>query len=269
MGTRLVVVTVAAMLITGVAGAGAQTSSSLMSSDPRGQYLAIKQAMQQMYNRSGPEIRSTLTLHDDPRGYDLNHCVDGSDFLGWSGVDALTTHFANLAFDTVIWRNNLAKIGYPAEIVDPLLSEYETARLAGALRSPPETRNQQDTANDRFLERFRARLADYRRSKPSLTPIIVEGGCGAGEVSVSIATEPRGAQVMFIPTFFYELCKAQRLDPDDTQRCNRWREAVDGTLSHVAGDYLYTARWPDGVTRRGTLSFTFREDGQRILLRKP
>jgi hypothetical protein len=86
---------------------------------------------------------------------------------------------------------------------------------------------------------------------------------------VSIATEPLGAQVMFIPTFFYELCKAQRLDPDDTRRCNRWREAVDGRLSQVAGDYLYMARWPDGAIRRGTLSFTGMEDGQRVVLRKP
>jgi hypothetical protein len=270
MHTRLIVVTAAAMvLVTGVPGASAQTSSSLMSSDPNGQYLAIKQAMQQMYGRGGPEIRSTFTLLDDPPGYDLYHCANGAEFLGLSGGDGRTSALANLAFDTVIWRNNLAKLGYPAEIVDPLLSEYETARLAAALRSPHETSDQQETARGRFVERVRARLSDYRRSKPSLTPVVVEGGCGAGEVNVSIATEPLGAQVMFIPTFFYELCKAQRLDPDDTRRCNRWREAVDGRLSQVAGDYLYMARWPDGAIRRGTLSFTGMEDGQRVVLRKP
>ena len=272
MTNRLIVVMAATVaLATGVARAEAQTSSGLVSSDPRGQYPAIKQAMQQMYGRGSPEIRFMLerrSLDTNTPEYDLYHCEYGAEYLGSSGVGALMTDFANLAFDIVIWRNNLTKLGYPTEVVDPVLSEYETARLARALRSPRETIDRQKAAKDRFLNQFRAKLVAYRRSKPSLTPVVIEGGCGAGEVNVRIGTEPGGAQVMVIPTFFYELCKAQRLDPEDTSRCNRWREAIDGRLSQVAGDYIYTAKWPDGATRRGTLSFTGMEDGQRVVLRK-
>jgi hypothetical protein len=88
-------------------------------------------------------------------------------------------------------------------------------------------------------------------------------------MSVRIVTSPRGGQVLFIPVFFYELCKAQNLDPDDARSCNRWGEAVDGRLAQVAGNYIYVARWPDGVVRRGRLTFSNKQDGETVLVQKP
>ena len=86
---------------------------------------------------------------------------------------------------------------------------------------------------------------------------------------VSVATVPIAAQVMFIPTFFYELCKVQKQNADDPNGCPQWREAVEGKLQSVAGDYMYFVRWRDGVVRRGKRSFDMGDDGRTITLRKP
>lgn len=112
-------------------------------------------------------------------------------------------------------------------------------------------------------------LAAYRRSHPSLPKLVSIGGCGGAELTVSIATDPKGGQVLFIPTFFYELCKVQRQNPDDPQRCPRWRGAFEGHLAEVIGNYMYRVRWHDGTLRRGTLNFAELDDGATIVLRKP
>ena len=66
-----------------------------------------------------------------------------------------------------------------------------------------------------------------------LREVVIGGGCGAGEVEVTIVTQPSGGQVLLAPSFYYELCRAQDIDPEDTRRCNRWREAHDGKLEYV------------------------------------
>jgi hypothetical protein len=96
-----------------------------------------------------------------------------------------------------------------------------------------------------------------------------EGDCGAGEVAVNITTQPPDGRVYFIPVFSFLLCREQRLDPEDMAHCDRWREPAQGLLVEVSGDYFYRAVWPDGVQRRGRLSFTNLEEGQTVTIRKP
>ena len=113
-------------------------------------------------------------------------------------------------------------------------------------------------------------LNGYGDKHPGLVKITYEKGCGAGpEASVKIISYPEGAQIEYITYFNYELCRAQKLDPDDHKTCNRWREAHDSQLTKVTGDYLYLARWPDGKVRRGELRFTDKDDGTTIKLTRP
>jgi hypothetical protein len=111
-------------------------------------------------------------------------------------------------------------------------------------------------------------LNAYQRTHRILPPVIALG-CGGGEIEVRIVAEPPNGTVFFIPVFFHEICRLQQIDPDDQNRCNRWREAIAGTPSMVAGDYVYLARWPDGVIRRGKLSFDGVESGKTVTLQKP
>ena len=239
----------------------------------RAQYAAIKTVMQRLYDKGDRDIRSILGTKGP---YDLYHCLVGADYLGEGAEkERGTAGFANIAFDNVVWTNNLTKLGYPARLWQELVAAYEAKEIELVIAAPAQAAKEEQAMNestarrDAFLAALRKPLDAYRRTKPALRPVVVEGGCGAGDMSVSIVTEPKGGQVLFIPTFFYELCRVQNVNPDDTGGCNRWREAVDGKLASVSGDYLYVVRWPDGTTRRGKLSFNKLEDGQTVTLRKP
>lgn len=231
----------------------------------REQYAAVKTVMERLYAKGEPGIRGILS----PKGnYDLYHCSTGADYLGASTEPGMSG-FADIAFDNVVWTNNLKKLNYPAKLWQQPLAEYEEKEIARVIATPNEAVEGWSERREKVLNALRDKIDAYRKTKSALRKVVVEGGCGAGEMSVNIATEPKGGQVLFIPTFFYELCRVQNLNPDDTSGCTRWREAVDGQLSAVSGDYLYIVRWPDGTTRRGKLSFNKLEDGQTVTLRKP
>lgn len=253
---------VIALVFATLCSAAAQPAAS-----PAGasQYAAIKTVMQRLYDKGDREIKGLLGKGD----YDLYHCSTGSEYLGNAAGDDALGSLANVAFDVVIWTNNLKRLNYPAALWQAPITQYEASEIALVQKGAADAATEWTDRRGKFLNALSARLAEHRAKKPSLRKVVVEGGCGAGEVSVSIATEPKGAQVLFIPTFFYELCRVQNLNPDDTKGCARWREAVDGTLAQVSGDYQYVVRWPDGTVRRGKLSFHNLQDGQTVTLRKP
>jgi hypothetical protein len=229
------------------------------------QYAAIKTVMQRLYDKGDREIKAILGKGD----YDLYHCSSGSEYLGSTGGDEAMASLANIAFDVVIWSNNLKRLNYPAASWQTPIAQYEANEIALVQKGLAEAVTEWADRRGKFLNALSGRLAERRAKQPSLRKVVVEGGCGAGEVNVHIATEPKGGQVLFIPTFFYELCRVQNVDPDDTKGCTRWREAVEGTLAQVSGDYQYVVRWPDGAVRRGKLSFQNLQDGQTVTLRKP
>jgi hypothetical protein len=246
-----------------IGGARAETAPT----PTREQYTAVKTVMQRLYDKGDRNVRSLLGTKGP---YDLYHCSLGADYLG-EGVEneRATAGFANVAFDDVVWSNNLTKLGYPANLWSDLLAAYEAKEVDLIISADEKAADAWTERRSEFLNGLRKPLDAFRRTKRGLRPVVVEGGCGAGEMSVTIETEPKGGQVLFIPTFFYELCRVQNVNPDDTTGCNRWREAVDGKLASVSGDYLYVVHWPDGATRRGKLSFNKLEDGQTVTLKKP
>jgi hypothetical protein len=58
------------------------------------------------------------------------------------------------------------------------------------------------------------------------------------------------------------------LDPEDPNTCVRWRRAPDDQLVKVVGDYHYLARWPDGIVRKGQISFSEHDDCRVLVLHK-
>ena len=71
------------------------------------------------------------------------------------------------------------------------------------------------------------------------------------------------------PDVLLRAVQTEKQNADDPSSCPRWREAIEGKLQSVAGDYVYRVRWPDGTIRRGTLRFDMGDEGKTITLRKP
>jgi hypothetical protein len=170
------------------------------------------------------------------------------------------------------WTGDLRRLKYLPDLWEPQLKEYEKSRLAEMRRSKgSQLVSRIENRKLTFMKQTTARLGSYQKTHPSLAKIDDAGSCRfiarGGEVPVSIETDPAGAKVLLIPSFFYELCRAQNIDSDDTVRCRRWREAISGRVSQVSGDYLYIVRWSDGATRRGKLS-VMDAGGDTLVLRK-
>lgn len=229
-------------------------------------YSQVKSAMLHTYDKSKEflwfrKFKATALRTD---GYDLYNCLDGSEFAG-TGSDKRTSAFADIAFDLVLLETQLPAIGYPASVWHADVRSYEETQVRSAGRI---TVDQRQSARDAFYRSVQKDLLAYRRRHPRLPQIVVGRGCGGAEVTVTIRTQPRGAQVLLIPSFFYELCRVQKLNPNNTNLCDHWREALDGTVDLI-GNYHYFARWHDGTVRRGTLLFDTQTDKQTIMLRKP
>jgi hypothetical protein len=236
-------------------------------------YFAVKTVMQRLYDADSAKFWSARVHQqqfDREMGhvptYDIVNCVRGSEYTGGPKHD-LSPAFADVAFDVITWRNAFRRLGFPASTWQQPLTGYEQEEVDRTIagQAPAED----DPVPDAFERTMVQRLNAYRAAHPALPEITRAGGCGAGEGTVAIATVPIGGQVLFIPTFFYQLCKVEKQNADDPNSCPRWREAIEGKLQSVAGDYLYRVRWPDGVTRRGTLRFDMGDDGTTITLRKP
>ncbi len=239
----------------------AQTSTSLIRTDPRGQYQAVKTAMQALYDRYEKNTRFMNSI-----------CNDIGDHLGhpeefWAKNDGRLVAIADLAYRVVYLRNDLSRLGYPAIVWREILSHYENDVLNQLDHSISDKKLLE--LKTLFFHQLSDALANYRDSHPDIGKEDLGGECGDGDIEAKIVTQPRASQVLFTPSFYYELCKAQNIDPENTARCNRWREAIDGKVEYVAGDYHYIAKWSDGTTRRGTFRFGVNDDGKVITLHKP
>lgn len=90
---------------------------------------------------------------------------------------------------------------------------------------------------------------------------------GDGERPIGFVTRPAATHVFIIPSFFYELCRVRKVDPEDTSRCEHWREVLT-TVVPITGRYHYIAKWGDGTIARGVLDEEDPATGT-ITLRKP
>ncbi|HEY8321813.1 MAG TPA: hypothetical protein VIG46_08525 [Candidatus Baltobacteraceae bacterium] len=185
--------------------------------------------------------------------YSLTQCEPPEFTSG--GAAPRTAFYADLAGGVFYWEYELPRIGYPERVWRPWVSSYEASIVATARRVPASVDpfNIWEKSPQSKFDGLRRVLTAYREKHPRL-PEIITGpeGCGGGEVPVKLITQPTATRVVIIPSFFYELCRVRRIDPNDTARCAHWRE-VSGPIVQVSGDYHYIAKWRDGTVKRGML----------------
>jgi hypothetical protein len=254
-----------------LAPALAQTSSTLLKGDQAAAYEQLKQTFQALPPFNSAMSSSALYDSVNPNTYNLANCQDGSEFLAYgTHRDVVLDRLADLALQIILWSTDLRTLGYPEQVWRPLLSNFEQAQLRLIQNvGPAATEASYETIRhpyQTFAPRFAESLNAYRRQNPRLRPIIYESGCGAGEISVHIQTQPPIGNVDIIPRFFYKLCQVQKLDAENPRTCDHWREVGRGAVDEVAGSYFYRIRWPDGAIDRGTLDFSKTEDGGTITL---
>ena len=252
-----------AFVALGLTSLVAQSSSSLVRTNPTQQYEIVRATMEQFYRQG--LLHSNIERQSGT--YDLWNCTDPAGFMGSDNEgapgDSALFKLVDLAQTTTVWRKDLNQLGVPKEVWEPLVSSYENL----ALQQAGELKGAQDEAARNQLA---ATLNKYRQtSSPGLPRFIVEGGCGAGEIEVRIALQPPDGQIFLIPAFLYKLCQAQHLDPTNPRSCDRWTEVIHGAASYVSGDYVYLARWTDGSVRCGPLGFkSFDQEGKTFQITK-
>ena len=262
-----------------------QTSTAVYSNaEARAKYASVLAVMQGFFDSESTQSDSAnkfLRESSDAPGeqvYDLHDCQPGSAYISGLYVkdDIKLAEYADLAYLTVVWRGHLKQLGYPEELWASDVDQFENSELDEIERSGGERETNfsawmdaRNNAQQAFMQALATKLNDYRASNPSLVRIIVAGECGGDSVDVGIITNPPGAQVLIIPTFFHELCRVENINPDDPAACDRWREPKAGRLEQVAGNYFYIAHWPDGTTGRGSINLDKINEDETVTLQKP
>jgi hypothetical protein len=168
-----------------------------------------------------------------------------------------------------------ALAGLPASIAEraadnPPMGEAGTeSGQAEPLPEPAPEPSAAETDSGQYRDMTEAELAathgpigllalemDKRRARlqPDKAPIIVEGGCGAGEAAFLIRAAPANGKVWIVNAFAFHVCMTKVPDPWDLRAC-RWTEVDPDNATMASGRYMYQARWPDGKTSRGARVF--------------
>jgi hypothetical protein len=198
--------------------------------------------------------------------YDIMDCGE-SDYTG--GPPTRASEYAYIADKALIWQRDLPRIGYPRGVWAAPVARFESSGILIANSvDPKHFFDVWDDRIDASRKGLQNALLSYRKTHPHAAAIANGLGCGGGEVPVKLVTQPAATQVTIIPAFFYELCRVQKIDPNDTTRCAHWRE-VSGPIVEVSGNYRYVARWHDGTVKRGILDVESAADAGTITLRKP
>lgn len=226
---------------------GAQTSTGFSDDD---KYKAVKAILQQFYENG--TVGSGIHEDEIKEGeYDLSWasaCTETDLYVGayrddsTPGPDIIekpqhnnddVAGFLNRALNMVIWENDLRKLRIPEKIWRPVLDRYEAGKV------------------DDITAELNAAMARAGQSKPKF---VWQPGCGSGGYDAHFALAPADGQLFLIPVFLYKLCEVQHLSPLNLKSCNRWKEVINEQVFDVSGDYMYLARWSDGVARCGSIT---------------
>jgi hypothetical protein len=235
----------------------AQTSASFSRAD---KYRAAKTILQQIYDQG--VLYSDIERNDngEVEEYDLmgTTCQEPSQYLGSFESENVTTgerterpqhkndDIAAFILDEVnivVWQNDLRKLNIPDSVWRPVLDIYEASII-----NPKAKSFERET----MAAALNRRMTRAGLSKPKF---VVGSGCGSGGAMVHLALQPADGQLYLIPVFLYKLCQAQHLSPLDFKSCDRWKEIFSERVWAVSGDYMYLARWADGVVRCGKLTY--------------
>ena len=216
----------------------AQTSTDLVKNSPAEQYEVIKMALLPMIDRNVIHSERISNNHIDLADCDtLDWLVDDDTQKG----DNISYKLAWLAYDILKFEAMLSDSGYPRSLWKPLVDGYEAVALRRIIRGGKEL----DDARFDMLSQWARTLNSYRSLHSNKFPeVVAEGGCGGGGVSASFKSQPPNARILFIPAMYYSLCRAQGLNPNDENGCDRWKEVFAGQEIDVAGDYKVKLIWP-------------------------
>jgi hypothetical protein len=163
--------------------------------------------------------------------------------------------------------HSLRLLGVPAALWQPRLDAMESlavTHIRSVRNAPASAARQADETWRRYSsqeELLGEALDRFSRSSQVRGTIVIQEGCGAGEIEVELTTSPRGAAVSYIPLFRYKLCEVRGIQPTSIQACDGWVSAV-GQTERMSGKYMFVARWPDGRMREGILDVSSApEDG--------
>lgn len=242
----------------------ATTAVSAPGVDPA-DYVAARTAARAL-SRTTQANFTDSEIHPGRKVFDLEFCSERDVEVG-SATEGRATALEDLALKVSEIEAGLTRGGYSAAVFAGPLRLYEQqglARIASRAAHPRRRGADDPWLTDADAEALEANLSSMGRAveagrarlQPRLPPVVVQGGCGAGETAVLLRTSPARATVWLITQFSFEVCKAKGLDPWDRGACGRWGEVALERKTYLSGAYVYQAQWGGGVKTRGQTSVT-------------
>ena len=226
-------------------------------------------------------------IEDGPNAYyDIIDCSLGYDL---PETDWRTGQYQELALHMSRLRIDFKRIGYRKEVYEQPLLDYEHRvldYLPTAVPPPPyipddgqnagdatpddivaaapdtaDADTEEDAADDilnpfvampSLAQKMEANRVQLQPRKPQ---IVADGGCGGAEDEFTVALAPATGRLWLINAFAFKVCERKVADPWDHRACG-WTEYGAGDSAVASGRYMYEARWPGGVVRRGAKIFT-------------
>jgi hypothetical protein len=193
--------------------------------------------------------------------YGFNICNFPDTFGAKEGT--LAASYAEIADVAISYRRALNELGYRSSVAAQTIADFERYEVRRADGMNPESFPQRGRDRyssggfplwDNLYIAIQQDMSVYSRSHPALRGFVPEGGCGGGGIAMTIEAVPQPARIFIIPSFYYEVCKAQGVNPNDMSGCDHWREIIGQSIDDISGEYHYLVRWHDGITRRGVLN---------------
>ena len=185
--------------------------------------------------------------------------------------DPVANEQARLALEVSRLRAELKGLGYPAEVYEQPLLDYERARLTAGTTGSIES-----LAAELEARRQRTQAGKPIVYQPCSPPRAGATGFGAllvpvrmrerGDEDVAIVTSPPNGRLWLINGFAFRLCERKTANPWDHLACG-WNEYTASDGAHLSGRYIYEVRWPDGTVRRGARILEFDSDDQNRVIR--
>jgi len=204
--------------------------------------------------------------------YELYQCTLGDELPEDMTEDE--RELAKVALQIAAYRSDFVEIGYPLEVYDQVLLEYERWMLTGdvpewgraaaeLLEQPipeidesdvdwtPERVAEIELAQYGMLAALKTVLEQRRLQFSPRKPIFfIEGGCGAGEDEFEIKLVPANGELWLVNAFAFRVCERRTADPWNHRACG-WTQFVAGDTTFASGRYMFEARWPNGTVKRG------------------
>jgi hypothetical protein len=130
--------------------------------------------------------------------------------------------------------------------------EAETQRVDARIKSRKPSARGGDPNRESWKDANAALLPKLARALNTAVhrrEYIVDGGCGAGEILVSVKI-PVGSAALLINTFHFTLCQARGADPWNAQGCYGWK-TVGKVPMMLSGAYRYVLNTADGQKKIG------------------